>query len=152
ITSTSGPRVSARMPPDPALTPPNPCPNADISPDGRNIGFQPMELGRKIGATRNSGVQIRTPNFQLALIFHLILTVAPPPPRSAARRMRDDDGMIQTLPRAVPEPPGKPVREGASAGQERARRLALRPQTWDRREAVAMADVFDAAAVTWNES
>lgn len=31
----------------------------------------------------------------------------------------------------VPAPPGKPVREGAEQGQERARHLALRPGTWD---------------------
>lgn len=75
-----------------------------------------------------------------------------PAARTAAQQVGHDGGMIQTLPRAVPEPPGKPVREGASAGQERARRLALQPGTWDRREAAAMADVFDAAAATWNAS
>jgi hypothetical protein len=57
--------------------------------------------------------------------------------------------MIRALPRAVPAQPGKPVWEGAGEGQERARRLARRPGTWDRREAAAMAAGFDAAAATW---
>lgn len=57
--------------------------------------------------------------------------------------------MITTLPRAVAAPPGKPVREGAGASQERARRLALRPGTWDRQEAVTMMAGFDAAAASW---
>jgi SAM-dependent methyltransferase len=63
--------------------------------------------------------------------------------------MRHDGGMIQTLPRVVPAPPGKPVWEGAAASQERARRLALRPGTWDREEGAAMRAGFDAAAATW---
>ena len=45
--------------------------------------------------------------------------------------VRHDGGMIRRLPKVVPAPPGKPVREGAEQGQERARRLALRPGTWD---------------------
>jgi SAM-dependent methyltransferase len=57
--------------------------------------------------------------------------------------------MIKRLPRVVPAPPGKPVREGAGEAQERARRLALRADTWDRREAAAMMAGFDAAATTW---
>jgi SAM-dependent methyltransferase len=52
----------------------------------------------------------------------------------------------------VPAPPGKPVREGASKAQERARRLALRPGTWDHQEAADMAGWFDAAAATWEDA
>lgn len=63
--------------------------------------------------------------------------------------MRHDDEMIKRLPRVVPAPPGKPMREGAEEAQERGRRLALRPGTWDRREAAAMMAGFDAAAATW---
>ena len=57
--------------------------------------------------------------------------------------------MLTELPRVVPAPPGKPVRPEAPAGQQRARRLALRPGTWDRREAAEMAAGFDAAAAGW---
>jgi SAM-dependent methyltransferase len=57
--------------------------------------------------------------------------------------------MIQTLPRLVAEPDGKPVREGAADGQARARRLALRPGTWSADEAAGMAERFDAAAPDW---
>ena len=52
----------------------------------------------------------------------------------------------------APAPPGKPVRETAAQGQERARRLALRPGTWDRREAAAMMTGFDATAPAWEEA
>ncbi|MBV9795348.1 MAG: methyltransferase domain-containing protein [Actinobacteria bacterium] len=57
--------------------------------------------------------------------------------------------MIETLPRVVAAPPGKPVREGAADGQARARRLAQRPESWDRDEAAGMAARFDAAAADW---
>ena len=60
--------------------------------------------------------------------------------------------MIRELARVVPAPPGKPVREEAAPGQERARRLALRPGTWDRQEAAAMRAGFDAAAGDWEVS
>ena len=60
--------------------------------------------------------------------------------------------MIRELPRVVPAPPGKPVREEAARGQERARRLAQRPGTWDRSEAAAMQADFDAAAAGWEAS
>lgn len=46
--------------------------------------------------------------------------------------------MIRKIPRVVPAPPGKPAREGAAESQQRARRLALQPGTWDRQEAAAM--------------
>jgi len=59
--------------------------------------------------------------------------------------------MITNLPRAVPAPPGKPVRPEAPRGQERARRLALRPGTWTRDEAAGMRADFDQAAVEWND-
>ncbi|HEX6454227.1 MAG TPA: class I SAM-dependent methyltransferase [Trebonia sp.] len=59
--------------------------------------------------------------------------------------------MITNLPRAVPAPPGKPVRPEAPRGQERARRLALRPGTWTHDEAVGMRADFDQAAVEWND-
>ncbi|HSZ39883.1 MAG TPA: hypothetical protein VK817_07985 [Trebonia sp.] len=58
--------------------------------------------------------------------------------------------MITRLPRAVPAPPGKPVREEAARGQERARRLALRPGTWTGAEAAGMRADFDEAAAAWN--
>jgi SAM-dependent methyltransferase len=57
--------------------------------------------------------------------------------------------MIETLPRVVAGPAGKPVREGAAEGQARARRLALRPGTWSTDEAAGMATRFDAAAPDW---
>jgi hypothetical protein len=57
--------------------------------------------------------------------------------------------MITTLPRAVPAPPGKPVRPEAALSQERARRLALRPGTWTQVEAREMAAGFDEMAATW---
>ena len=60
--------------------------------------------------------------------------------------------MIRELPRVVPAPPGKPVREEAAQGQERARRLVLRPGTWDRQEAAVMRAGFDAAAAGWEDS
>ena len=63
-----------------------------------------------------------------------------------------DGGVIRELPRVVPAPPGKPVREEAAQGQERARRLAMRPGTWDRREAAVMRAGFDAAAAGWDDS
>ena len=40
----------------------------------------------------------------------------------------------------------------AAQGQERARRLAMRPGTWDRREAAVMRAGFDAAAAGWDDS
>jgi SAM-dependent methyltransferase len=60
--------------------------------------------------------------------------------------------MIHELARVVPAPPGKPIRAEAARDQERARRLALRPGTWDRREAAAMRAGFDAAAGDWEAS
>ena len=57
--------------------------------------------------------------------------------------------VIQTLPRAVASPPGKPVRAEAARSQERARRVALEPGTWSRDEAAAMAAEFDAMAASW---
>jgi hypothetical protein len=57
-----------------------------------------------------------------------------------------DGGVIRELARVVPAPPGKPVRREAAQGQERARRLAMRPGTWGRQEAAAMRAGFDAAA------
>lgn len=58
--------------------------------------------------------------------------------------------MIRTIPRVVAPPPGKPVRAEAAHGQQRARRLALHPDTWDRQEAAAMRADFDEAASIWN--
>ena len=63
-----------------------------------------------------------------------------------------DGGVIRELPRVVPAPPGKPVREEAARSQERARRLAERPGTWDRAQAAAMQADFDAAAAGWEAS
>ena len=63
-----------------------------------------------------------------------------------------DGGVIRELARVVPAPPGKPVREEAAQGQERARRLAMRPGTWDRQEAAAMRAGFDAVAAGWDDS
>jgi SAM-dependent methyltransferase len=60
--------------------------------------------------------------------------------------------VIRELARVVPAPPGKPVREEAARGQERARRLALRPGSWDRAEAAAMRAGFDEAACDWEDS
>jgi SAM-dependent methyltransferase len=57
--------------------------------------------------------------------------------------------MIDTLPRVVAAPDGKPVRAGAAEGRARARRLALRPGTWDRDEAAEMTAQFDEAAAGW---
>jgi SAM-dependent methyltransferase len=58
--------------------------------------------------------------------------------------------MINSLPRAVPAPPDKPVREEAARAQERARRLALRPRTWSSEEAAGLRAEFDEAATVWN--
>lgn len=58
--------------------------------------------------------------------------------------------MIARMPRVVAGPPGKPVRDGATRGQQRARRLALQPGTWDRQEAAAMRAGFDEAAADWD--
>ncbi|MGO9079775.1 MAG: methyltransferase domain-containing protein [Streptosporangiaceae bacterium] len=58
--------------------------------------------------------------------------------------------MIRRIPRVVAAPPGRPAREGAAQSQQRARRLALRPGTWDRREAAEMMAGFDAAASGWD--
>jgi hypothetical protein len=60
--------------------------------------------------------------------------------------------VIRELARVVPAPPGKPVRAEAAQSQENARRLALRPGTWDRQEAAAMRAGFDAAACDWEAS
>jgi len=60
--------------------------------------------------------------------------------------------VIRELARAVPAPPGKPVREEAARDQERARRLALRPGTWDRAQAADMRAGFDVAAGDWEAS
>jgi len=60
--------------------------------------------------------------------------------------------VIRELARVVAAPPGKPVRAEAAQDQERARRLALRPGTWDRQEAAAMRAGFDAAARDWEAS
>ena len=62
----------------------------------------------------------------------------------------DNGGVITRLARAVPAPPGKPVREEATRGQERARRLALRPETWSGEEAAVIQAEFDEAAAVWN--
>jgi hypothetical protein len=69
--------------------------------------------------------------------------------RQAGARTRHDGSVIQTLPRAVASPPGKPVRAEAAQSQERARRLALDPGTWSRDEAAAMTGEFDAMAASW---
>jgi SAM-dependent methyltransferase len=58
--------------------------------------------------------------------------------------------VIQTMPRVVPAPPGKPVRDGVAEAQRRARRLARQPGTWDRREVAEMRAGFDAAAAGWD--
>lgn len=58
--------------------------------------------------------------------------------------------MIRRVPQVVPAPPGKPMREGVAQGQERARRLAVRPGTWDRQEAAGMRARFDEAAGSWD--
>jgi SAM-dependent methyltransferase len=58
--------------------------------------------------------------------------------------------VIRNLPRAAPAPPGKPVRPEAARGQERARRLALRPGTWSPDEAAGVRSEFDQAAADWN--
>lgn len=71
---------------------------------------------------------------------------------AGAGRGRHDGGVIRELARVVPTPPGKPVREEAARDQERARRLALRPGTWNRQEAAAMRAAFDAAAAGWEDS
>ena len=63
-----------------------------------------------------------------------------------------DGGVIRELARVVPAPPGKPVRAEAAQDQERARRLAMRPGTWDWQEAAAMRAGFDAAAAGWDDS
>ncbi len=63
-----------------------------------------------------------------------------------------DGGVIRELARVVPAPTGRPVRAEAAQGQERARRLAMRPGTWDRQEAAAMRAGFDAAAADWEVS
>jgi SAM-dependent methyltransferase len=60
--------------------------------------------------------------------------------------------VIRELARVVWAPPGKPAREEAAQGQERARRLAVRPSTWNRQEAAAMRAGFDAAACGWEVS
>ena len=60
--------------------------------------------------------------------------------------------MIRELARVAPAPPGKPVREEAARDQERARRLAMRPGTWDRQEAASMRAGFDGAAADWDDS
>jgi hypothetical protein len=74
-------------------------------------------------------------------------------PRLAGRAVAGHDGgVIRELARVVPAPPGKPVREGAARDQERARRLALRPGTWDRAQAADMRAGFDAAAGDWEAS
>jgi hypothetical protein len=65
---------------------------------------------------------------------------------------RHDSGVIRELARAVPAPPGKPVRDEAARSQQRARRLALRPGTWNRQEAAGMRAGFDAAACGWQDS
>jgi SAM-dependent methyltransferase len=57
--------------------------------------------------------------------------------------------VIRTLPRAVASPAGKPVRAEAAQSQERARRLALDPGTWNPGEAAGMAAEFDAMAASW---
>jgi len=57
--------------------------------------------------------------------------------------------MIRSLPRRVAAPPGKPVREEAARSQQRARRLALRPGTWSREEAIEVAAGIDSQASTW---
>jgi len=59
-------------------------------------------------------------------------------------------GVIRSLPRVVAAPPDKPVRSIAARGQERSRRLALHPETWDRREAAVMRADFDEAASGWD--
>jgi SAM-dependent methyltransferase len=61
-------------------------------------------------------------------------------------------GVIRELARVVSGPPGKPEREEAAQGQERAWRLAMRPCTWGRQEAAAMRAGFDAAAAGWDDS
>jgi SAM-dependent methyltransferase len=71
---------------------------------------------------------------------------------AGAGRGRHDGGVIRELARVVPTPPGKPVREEAARDQERARRLALRPGSWNRQEAAAMRAAFDAAAAGWEDS
>ena len=57
--------------------------------------------------------------------------------------------MIRDLPRAVAAPDGKPVRSEAARSQQRALRLATRPDSWSRDEAAGMAAEFDEMAATW---
>jgi len=63
--------------------------------------------------------------------------------------MRQTGTVIENLPRVVPAPPGKPVREEAAEGQARARRLAEQPGTWGQAEAAGMVAHWDEAAASW---
>lgn len=58
---------------------------------------------------------------------------------------------IEWLPRVVPAPPGKPVRDGAGPAQDRARRVARRPASWSRADAAHVVDAYAELAASWNE-
>jgi SAM-dependent methyltransferase len=58
--------------------------------------------------------------------------------------------VIERITSVVPAPPDKPIRPETAQGQQRARRLALNPDTWDRQEAAGMRATFDEAASGWD--
>lgn len=58
---------------------------------------------------------------------------------------------IEWLPRIVPEPPGKPMREGVKTAQDRARRVARSPSSWSRADVAHVVDVYAEMAASWNE-
>lgn len=58
---------------------------------------------------------------------------------------------IEWLPRVVPAPPGKPVRDGAIAAQDRARRVARHPDSWSRVDVEHVVAFYADAAASWDE-
>ena len=58
---------------------------------------------------------------------------------------------IERLPRVVPAPRDKPVRDGVTAAQDRARRVARHPRSWSRADVADVVGFYAEVAASWNE-
>ena len=58
---------------------------------------------------------------------------------------------IEWLPRVVPAPPVEPVRDGVTAAQDRAVRVARHPSSWSPADVADVVGFYAEAAASWNE-
>ncbi|MEV1005446.1 class I SAM-dependent methyltransferase [Nonomuraea sp. NPDC050202] len=58
--------------------------------------------------------------------------------------------MIQTLPRVIAEPPGKPAPNGRAKLQQLARQIATHPAAWNAGLTAVVRELFDQLAAVWD--